>query len=481
MESKSDNLNYPHKNNRLNQTPLYTEEPIGINGRIISIRGDIVEVEFANGDLFPKEILELTENPEIKFEVYSALNEKIFTSICLGQVEKLYRGAKLKRTGKSLETPVGPEILGRVIDVFGNPIDGLPVFKTKQKWSIYRSAPSYAKISFRKEVFETGVKVIDFFTPLRKGEELGIFGGAGLGKTVLLSELMHNVAFFGRGISVFAGIGERIREGHELYETLEKTGVLSSVALVFGQMNETAAIRSKVGLTATTLAEYFRDIENKDVLFFIDNLYRFLQAGNELSTLLSIIPSEGGYQPTLFSEVGTLEERLVSTERASITSVQAIYVPADDITDPAVQAVIPYFDSVVVLSRDVYQEGRYPAVDILASSSSVIDPNILGEAHYEAYLEAKQLLEKYDDLRRIVSILGEAELSIKNRIAYRRARRLLNFMSQNLFVVSDQTGIPGEYVIREKTIEGVKKILKGELDSISEEKLLNIGDLDDLK
>ncbi len=450
-------------------------------GRIISIEGDIVKVEFLNDGLFLREILELVEDSKIKFEVYSALNERVFTTISFSPTEKLYRGAKVKRTNKTLEVPVGEKLLGRVVDVFGNPIDGLPGFEVKERWPVYHSPLPYEKISFRKEVLETGIKVIDFFTPLRKGEELGIIGGAGLGKTVLLSELMHNVAFFQEGISVFAGIGERIREGHELYENLKKTNVLPSVVLVFGQMNETAAVRFKVGSTATTIAEYFRDVQNRDVLLFIDNVYRFLQAGNELSTLLAVIPSEGGYQPTLTSEIGSLEERLVSTEEAAITSIQAVYVPADDITDSAVQATIPYFDSVVILSRDVYQEGRYPTVDILASSSSVINPEILGEGHYEAYLEARQLLEKYEDLRRIVSIIGEAELSEKNKIAYRKAKKILNFMSQNLFVMAEQTGIPGQYVKIEKTVEGVQKILKGELDSLSEEAFLNIGDLDDLK
>ena len=273
---------------------------------------------------------------------------------------------------------------------------------------------------------------------------------------------------------------KEFREGHELYETLKKTKVLPSTVLVFGQMNETAAVRFKVGATAATMAEYFRDEQRRDVLFFIDNIYRFLQAGNELATLLAMIPSEGGYQPTLTSEIGELEERLVS-QSAAITSIQAIYVPADDITDPGVQAALPYFDSVVVLSRDVYQEGRYPAVDILASSSSVIEPDILGKEHYEIHLAARQLLEKYQDLRRIVAIVGEAELSVANRLAYRRAKKILNFMSQNLFVVADQTGIPGQYVPREKTVEGVRKILEGELDSVPEEKLLNIGALDELK
>ena len=450
-------------------------------GRILAIEGEIVKVEFLHGGLFFREILELVENPEIKFEVYSALSERIFITVCLGDTKKLSRRALLKRTGKFFQIPVSESILGRVIDVFGNPIDGLSEFKVDKKRSIYHSGLSYDKIDFRKEIIETGIKAIDFFTPLRKGEELGIFGGAGLGKTVLLTELMHNIAFFHRGISVFAGIGERIREGHELYETLKKTKVLPSTILVFGQMNEPAAIRFKVGATAATIAEYFRDEKKQDVLFFIDNVYRFIQAGNELATTLSLIPSEGGYQPTLITDIGELEERLVSTKEATITSIQAIYVPADDITDPAVQAVLPYFDSIVILSREVYQEGRFPAIDILNSSSSVIDPDIIGKDHYDTYLEAKELLEKYEDLRKIVAIIGEAELSVPNRIAYRRAKKLLNFMSQNLFVIESQTGVSGQYVKKEKTIEGVRKILEGELDGVPEEKLLNIGDLDDLK
>jgi len=451
-------------------------------GRIISVQDEVVKIEFYNTGLFSKEILELVENPEIKFEVYGAQSEKVFIAICLSQIEKLYRGAKVRRTGKTLEIPVGKELLGRVIDIFGNPIDGLSQLKIDKKRPIYHSPISYEEITFSQEIIETGIKVIDFFTPLRKGEELGIFGGAGLGKTVLLSELMHNISFFSsKEILIFAGIGERIREGQELYESLKKTKVLPSTVLVFGQMNERPAVRFKVGATAATIAEYFRDVENKNVLLFIDNIYRFLQAGNELSTLLTMIPSEGGYQPTLTSEIGDLEERLVSTKKASITSIQTIYVPADDITDPGVQAVFPYFDSVLVLSRDVYQEGRYPAVDILASSSSVIKPEILGKEHYETYLEAKQLLEKYEDLRKIVSIVGEAELSVKNRLSYRRAKKLLNFMTQNLFVITDQTGVPGQYVKREKTIEGIRKILDGELDSVPENAFFNIGTIDELK
>lgn len=449
-------------------------------GYIKSIHGEVVEVNFYKDKPFLGEILIMKENPETWLEVQSASSKNSFLCLALTKTDKLFRKAQVIKTGRKLEVPVGKQLLGRVIDIFGNPRDGLPTFTTKEKKPIDQPPPPYQEIVSGKELIETGIKLIDFFTPLRKGEELGIFGGAGLGKTVLLTELMHNIAFFHKGISVFAGLGERIREGHELYNTLKNTKVLPSAVLVFGQMNESATIRFKVGFTAITLAEYFRDFHHRDVLFFIDNVYRFLQAGNELSTLLSQIPSEDGYQPTLLSEIGKLEERLVSTKNGSITSIQAIYVPADDITDSGVQTVLPYFDSVVILSRNVYQEGRYPAVDILASSSSVINPAILGQEHYDTLLEAKKLLEKHQELQRIVSIVGEAELSIENKIIYRRAKKLLNFMTQNLFTVSEQTGRPGCYVSRKEVIKGVRAILEGELDQIPEEAFLYIGGLSDL-
>jgi len=457
-------------------------------GYIRSIKGEVAEVVFHKNPPFIGELLVLEENPNVLLEVHSVSTRNSFLCLSLGGKEKLFRRAKVKRTGESLQIPVGKELLGRVIDIFGNPRDGLPPFEIKEKRPIYRPPPPYQDIISGKEIIETGIKVIDFFTPLRKGEELGIFGGAGLGKTILLSELMHNIAFFKKRIAVFAGLGERIREGHELYETLKRTNVLPWVSLVFGQMNESAAIRFKVGFVAATIAEYFRDVCQEDVLFLIDNVYRFLQAGNELSTLLSMIPSEDGYQPTLLSEIGELEERLVSTKTGSITSIQAIYVPADDITDSGVQAVLPYFDSIIILSRDIYQEGRYPAVDVLASSSSVINPAILGHEHYEALqehyevsLEAKKILEKHKELQQIVSIVGEAELSVENRIIYNRARKLLNFMTQNLFTVAEQTGKPGQYVKIEETIKGVVAILEGKLDHVPEEALLFIGGINDLR
>jgi F-type H+-transporting ATPase subunit beta len=449
-------------------------------GHISAIRGDIVEVEFKGKKLARHDLLSLNEDPDTRLEVYSSTPNNSFLCISLTASTRLYRGAKVQQLGSGLEVPIGDELLGRVTDLFGNPIDGGGKISLNKKSPIYKSNPTYDQVSMKGEIQETGIKVIDFFTPVRKGGKIGLFGGSGVGKTVLLSELMHNVAFFHKGRSVFAGIGERIREGHELYETLKSTDVLPHVALVYGQMNEAAAVRFRVGFTAIALAEYFRDERKQDVLFFIDNIYRFAQAGNELSTLLNTIPSEDGYQATLAGEIGAFQERLVSTKEASITSVQAIYVPADDLTDSGVQAIVPYFDSVVTLSRAVYQEGRHPSVDILGSSSSLIEPNIIGYEHYDAVLEADKLIERYNYLQRIVSIVGEAELSVEDKILYHRARKLLNYMTQDVFVVADQSGRPGKYIKREKTISNVRDILAGKVDNLSEEKLLYVGDLSEI-
>jgi F-type H+-transporting ATPase subunit beta len=450
------------------------------SGTILAILGDVVEVEY-NEELFLGEALVLEENPKIKLEVVSAIGKNRFLSLLLTKGGEIFRGAKVKRTNHPLEVPVGNQMLGRAIDVFGNPIDNLLPFEIKEKRAISQHSPPYIETTLKKEVVETGIKIVDFFVPLIEGGKLGIFGGAGLGKTVLLSELMHNLVLKKRKIIVFAGIGERIREGFELYQTLKRMKILPSSVLVLGQMDESAAVRFKVGLTAATLAEYFRDVQKRDVIFFVDNVYRFLQAGNELSTLLGNIPSEGGYQATLDSEIGSLQERLVSTKEASITSIQAIYVPADDITDPGVQAIMPYFDSIIVFSREVYQEGRYPAVDILESSSSVTTPEILGQKHYSLLLETKRYLERYRELQRIIAIVGEAELSFEDRILYHRAKKILNFMTQDFFVVSEQTKKPGKYVERNKTIDGVEKIIRGDLDKLPDESLLFIGGLEDLK
>lgn len=449
-------------------------------GFIRSIIGDVAEVEFLTEGPFPGEILILKEDPRVKLEVQSALGEKRFFCLIFGKSESLYRGAEVERTKEPLKIPVGKELLGRVINLFGEPLDGLGPPKTKKKKEVAKTTFPFEQITLEKTLIETGIKAVDFFAPLRKGGKLGIFGGAGVGKTVLLSELMHNTAYFHKGISIFAGIGERIREAHELYETLKESGVLPSTILILSQMNESAAFRYKVGFSAATIAEYFRDEENRDILFFVDNIYRFLQAGNELAIISSQLPSEEGYQPTLISEIASLEERLVSTRGADITSVQAIYIPADDITDAGIQAILPYFDSIIFLSREVYQEGRHPAIDLLSTSSTVTDIATIGKEHYEALIEAKKILERYSRLKKIVAILGEDELSADDKIILKRARRLLNFMTQPLFVVQDQTGIKGKYVKREDTIQGVRRILQGDTDDVPEELLLNLGSLDEI-
>jgi F-type H+/Na+-transporting ATPase subunit beta len=449
------------------------EQSINQTGKILSIIGDIVEVEFFNADLCLGEILILENDSKIKLEVIKAVKKDVFLCCALLKNENLCRGARLKRTNQFLEIPIGSMLLGRVINVFGQPIDNLPQFEIKEKKQVSQHSPPYREIVLKKELVETGIKAIDFFAPLIKGGKLGVFGGAGLGKTIVLSELMHNTVFQNKGIVVFAGIGERTREGCELYQTLKANKILPSSVLIFGQMNERAAIRFKVGSSAAAVAEYFRDVEQKDTVFFADNVYRFLQAGSELSTLLKNIPSEGGYQATLESEIAALQERLVSTDKASITSIQAVYVPADDITDPGVQAIVPYFDSMIIFSREVYQEGRYPAIDVLSSSSSVTSPEIIGQEHYSILLEAKRILEKYKDLQRIVSIVGETELLMEDRISYHRAKKILNFMNQDFFVIADQTNKPGKYVKREQTVQTIKKILRGEMDRYDDEDLIN--------
>lgn len=449
-------------------------------GRVISIQGTIAEVDFFEGNLSLGEILISKDNPEVKLEVIKAIDKNIFSCIVFSGEEFLYRGMPLEATGKLLEIPVGKELLGRALDLLGNPIDKKGEIKAKEKREIPQISPHYTETTLKKEIIETGIKAIDFFAPLGKGGKLGIFGGAGLGKTVLLLELMHNISFYQKDIIIFAGIGERIREAQELYETLEKNNVLPSTILFFGQMNETSAVRFKLGFSAATVAEYLREEEKKDIFFFIDNIYRFVQAGSELSTLSGNLPSEGGYQPTMESEIGNLEERLISTKNGSITSVQAVYVPADDITDPGVQAILPYFDSSIVYSRDAYQEGRLPAIDLLSSSSSLASQDIIGKEHYQLLIEAKRILERYQELRKIVSIVGEAELSWEDRIIYHRARKILNFMTQDFFVVFDQTGKEGKYVKKEQTLKGVRDILEGKLDDLEDEKLLNIGSLEEL-
>jgi len=450
------------------------------SGRIKTIRQDIVKVEYWGNKINPHEILELKEDSSTKLEVHSIRSSNELICISLTNPEKISRGDKVKRTGELLTVPVGENLLGRVINLFGEPIDNLGPIQAEQEKPIFQEPPSYQETKTEPQLFETGIKAIDFFTPLKKGTKLGLFGGAGVGKTVLLTELMHNVAFSKEGISVFAGVGERIREGHELWQTLKETNVLPSTALIFGQMNKSASVRLRTAYAAASIAEDFRDHHPSEVMFFMDNAYRFVQAGNELSVLLSTLPSEDGYQATLTSQVSNLEERLVSTARDNITSIQAVYVPADDFSDTGVQALMPYFDSTIILSRDVAQQGRHPAIDFLDSTSSNIDSNLLGKEHFQALNRAKKLLQRRKKLQRLVSIVGEAELSADDREAYHRANKLLNFMTQNFFVVSEQTGQEGDFVKREETVRGVKEIINGNLDQLPDRELLFISSLKDL-
>lgn len=450
------------------------------SGTILEVREDVVEVGFSGSKPPRHELLFLEEDPTAIMEVYSLTKDGTAFCISFADKSKYFRGAKVIRTYETISVSLSNDILGRIINVYGRPIDGIGDLPTGEKRSIYAEPPSFTQSVITPEFWETGIKVIDFFTPFKKGTKIGLFGGSGVGKTVLLTEIMHNIANFHKGISVFAGIGERIREAHELHETLKDNKVLPKVALVFGQMNERAAVRFRVGFTAITLAEYFRDVQKQDVLFFVDNVYRFIQAGNELSTLLSTIPSEDGYQPTLSSDLGSFQERIVPTVNGSITSIQAVYVPADDLTDTAVQEALGYYDSVVTLSRSVAEEGRRPAVDLAASYSSLINPILVGTRHYEAFLEAEKVLNRFVSLDRIVAVAGESELSPEDRLVYQRAKKVINFMTQNLFVTADQKGVPGVFVPKEKTIEGVEAIVAGRVDSLPVESFLYVGGLDEI-
>lgn len=452
-------------------------------GTVKAIRGNIVEVTFLQDHPSVKDILVLDKNKDVLLQVQSSSGDKTYYCLLLTEAKELTRGSKVVATGGPLHIPVGKEVLGRVVDIFGNPQDGKGAIKTHHTWSIYRPKPSYKAITTKQEVCETGIKVLDLFCPLLKGGKLGLFGGAGVGKTILLTELIHNIVIQSKNdaVSVFAGVGERIREGQELYETLAESKVLPKVSLVFGSMSENPAVRFLTGFSALTQAEYFRDILNKDVLFFIDNIFRFAQAGNELSLLTNTIPSEDGYQATLHSEMASFHERLASSGEHFITAVEAIYVPNDDLLDQAVQAVLPYLDTIVVISRVLYQEGYLPAIDILASTSSAITPEIVGEEHYSVVVDAQQLLKKGLSLERIVSLIGEAELSGDDLVNYHRSRKLRAFMTQNFFVSEKQTGYKGVYVPLAQTIKDVRRILNGEADSIDESQLRNIGSLNEVE
>jgi F-type H+-transporting ATPase subunit beta len=399
----------------------------------------------------------------------------------MGATEGLRRGAEVTDTGAPISVPVGKESLGRMYDVLGNTIDGLGESKTKEKWPIHRSAPKFSEQSTEVQIFETGIKVIDLFAPFIKGGKVGLFGGAGVGKTVLLQELIRNVATVQKGYSVFAGVGERTREGNDLYNEMKDSGVLSQTTLVFGQMNEVPGARMRVALSGLTMAEYFRDTEGKDVLLFIDNIFRFTQAGSEVSALLGRMPSAVGYQPTLANEMGELQERITSTKKGSITSVQAIYVPADDITDPAPATTFSHLDSTIVLSRALTELGIYPAVDPLESSSTALSPTIVGEEHYKVAREVQRLIQRYKELQDIINILGIEELSDEDKLLVERARKIQRFLSQPFMVAEAFTGRPGKYVKRTDTVKGFKEIIEGKYDDVPEQNFYMVGGIEEVR
>jgi F-type H+-transporting ATPase subunit beta len=447
-------------------------------GTVISVKGQIAEVVFEQN---PPEINDILVNDGTMLQIYATSAENTYYCLILTGREKLKAGFRLTSNREKLSVPVGEGVLGRVMDVFGNPMDGRGEIARYDTRPVYRKAVRYADISSKKEIWETGIKAIDFFAPLVKGGKIGLFGGAGVGKTVLLSEVLHNIVVLestqggARNVSVFAGCGERTREGLELYNELKERNILPYVSLIYGMMGENASIRFLTALGAISIAEHFRDVAERDVLFFIDNIFRFAQAGSELSTLTDTIPSEDGYQPTLNSEMAHFHERLSSTQKNFISTIEAIYVPSDDLLDQAVQSIYPYLDSIVTLSREVYQEGLFPAIDILTSNSSLINPETVGNDHYEALIAAQNILKKAEGLERMVTLVGESELSTENRTIYRRARIIRNYMSQPFFVVEDQTGKKGQYVPLIKTISDVKDILAGKFDQQDPAVFRNIG------
>ena len=451
-------------------------------GKIVQVIGAVLDIKFSGGHMPALNNAIEIHNGDRKIvaEVSKHLGDDVVKFIAMSSTDGLKRGMDAIDTGKPISVPVGRETLGRMFNVVGEPIDDKPMPTTEEMWPIHRKAPSFAQQATSAEMLETGIKAVDLLCPYSKGGKIGLFGGAGVGKTVLIMELITNIATEHGGYSVFSGVGERTREGNDLYYEMQESGVIDKTALVFGQMNEPPGARMRIALTGLTMAEYFRDKENQDVLLFIDNIFRFVQAGSEVSALLGRMPSAVGYQPTLANELGALEERITSTKNGSITSVQAVYVPADDLTDPAPATTFAHLDATTVLSRAIVELGIYPAVDPLESTSRILDPAVVGQEHYEVARGVQATLQKYNELQDIISILGMDELSEEDKVTVARARKIQRFLSQPFHVAEVFSGIPGVYVPVEETVRGFKEILEGKHDDIPESCFLNAGTIDEV-
>ncbi|MBQ0042115.1 MAG: F0F1 ATP synthase subunit beta [Lachnospiraceae bacterium] len=462
---------------------MAAESKAGNAGSITQIIGAVLDIKFADGQL-PEinEAIEITRTNGEKLivEVAQHLGDDTVRCIAMGPTDGLIRGMDAVATGAPIRVPVGENTLGRIFNVLGQPIDNKPEPDAVAYEPIHREAPTFAEQSTQQELLETGIKVVDLLCPYQKGGKIGLFGGAGVGKTVLIQELIRNIATEHGGYSVFTGVGERTREGNDLYREMSESGVIDKTTMVFGQMNEPPGARMRVGLTGLTMAEYFRDKGGKDVLLFIDNIFRFTQAGSEVSALLGRMPSAVGYQPTLQTEMGALQERITSTKNGSITSVQAVYVPADDLTDPAPATTFAHLDATTVLSRSIVELGIYPAVDPLESTSRILDPRIVGQEHYEVARGVQEILQKYKELQDIIAILGMDELSEDDKLVVGRARKVQRFLSQPFFVAGQFTGLEGKYVPINETVRGFKEILEGKHDDIPESYFLNAGTIDDV-
>ena len=451
-------------------------------GKVVQVMGPVLDIRFADGEL-PELLnaIELQNNGKpLIVEVAQHIGDNVVRCIAMAATDGLVRGAEAVDTGGPIKVPVGDACLGRVFNLLGEPVDEQPAPTGVEHWPIHRPAPAFDEQESSTELLETGIKVVDLMCPYAKGGKIGLFGGAGVGKTVLIQELIYNIATAHNGYSVFTGVGERTREGNDLYGEMAESGVLSKTALVYGQMNEPPGARMRVALSGLTMAEYFRDVKHQDVLLFIDNIFRFTQAGSEVSALLGRMPSAVGYQPTLATEMGALQERITSTRKGSITSVQAVYVPADDLTDPAPATTFTHLDATTVLSRDIASQGIYPAVDPLDSTSRILAPEVVGQEHYQIARAVQQVLQRYKELQDIIAIMGMDELSEDDKITVNRARKVQRFLSQSFHVAEQFTGMPGQYVPLKETLRGFKMILNGECDSIPESCFLFAGTIDDV-